>query len=126
MAITSELIGKLGGADIQTVELNIPVKSGNGFQTLHTIQIDKPSFVAVSLTHDDTNSFKGTSGRAAICLSGEGGIFYGANYGVSSAAGNPLSVTATLDAGAWQVKATSNFSSANYTAQTLTICTVKL
>ena len=126
MAITSELIGKLGGADIQTVELNIPIKSGNGFQTLHTIQIDKPSFVAVSLTHDDTNSFKGTSGRAAICLIGEGGVFYGANYGVSTAAGNPLGVTATLDAGAWQVKAISNVSSANYIAQTLTICTAEM
>ena len=126
MAITSELIGKLGGADIQTVELNIPIKSGKGFQTLHTIQIDKPSFVAVSLTHDNTNSFKGTSGRAAICLTGEEEIFYGANYGVSSAAGNPLGVTATLDAGAWQVKATSNVSSANYIAQTLTICTAEM
>ena len=126
MAITSEIIGKLGGADIQTVELNIPIKSGNGFQTLHTIQIDKPSFVAVSLTHDDTNSFKGTSGRAAICLTGEEEIFYGANYGVSTAAGNPLGVTATLDAGAWQVKATSNLSSANYIAQTLTICTAEM
>ena len=126
MAITSELIGKLGGADIQTVELNIPIKSGKGFQTLHTIQIDKPSFVAVSLTHDNTNSFKGTSGRAAICLTGEEEIFYGANYGVSSAAGNPLGVTATLDAGAWQVKAASNVSSANYIAQTLTICTAEM
>ena len=126
MAITSELLGKLGGADVRTVELNVPIESGNGFQTLHTIQIDKPSFVAVSLTHDDTNSFKGTSGRAAICLRGEGGVFYGANYGVSSAAGNPLGVTATLDAGAWQVEATSNVSSANYIAQTLTICTVEM
>ena len=126
MAITSELIGKLGGADIQTVELNIPIKSGNGFQTLHTIQIDKPSFVAVSLTHDDTNSFTGTSGRAAICLIGEGGVFYGANYGASTAAGNPLGVAVTLDAGAWQVKAISNTSGPNYIAQTLTICTAEM
>ena len=126
MAITSELLGKLGGADIQTVELNIPIESGSGFQTLHTIQIDKPSFVAVSLTHDDTNSFTGTSGRAAICLSGEGEVFYGANYGVSNAAGDPLGVTATLDAGAWQVKAISNVSRANYIAQTLTICTAEM
>ena len=126
MAITSELLGKLGGADIQTVKLNIPVKSVNGFQTLHTIQIDKPSFVAVSLTHDDTNSFTGTSGRAAICFSGGEGIIYGANYSVSSAAGNPLSVATTLDAGVWDVKAISNRSAANYTAQTLTICTVEM
>ena len=126
MAITSELLGKLGGADVRTVELNVPIKSANGFQTLHTIQIDKPSFVAVSLTHDDTNSFTGTSGRAAICLSGGGEVFYGANYSVSSAAGNPLSVATTLEAGAWDVKAISNTFAANYIAQTLTICTVEM
>ena len=127
MAITSELIGKLGGADIQTVEVNKPINKNDGFQDLHTITVDKPSLVAATLTHDNTNSFSGTSGRAALSIVGTAeGPYYAASYGAGSAAGKPLSIAARLDAGTFTIQAVSNYRSADYTAQTLTICTVKL
>lgn len=126
MAITSELIGKLGGADVRTVELNVPIESGKGFIDLHTVTIDKPSLVSATLTHDNTDSFKGTSGRAALSITWPDGIAYGANYGVSSAQGNPLSVNTLISSGEMTVRAVSNALSANYIAQTLTLAIIPL
>ena len=127
MAITSEIIGKLGGGEVDIVEVNKPIKNGDGFQYLHTITVDKPSLVAATLTHDNTDSFGSTSGRAALAIVGAAeGPYYGASYGTGSAAGKPLSIAATLDAGTFAIQAVSNNLSADYTAQTLTVATVKL
>ena len=127
MAITSEIIGKLGGGEVDIVEVNKPINKSDGFQILHTITVDKPSLVAATLTHDNTDSFGSTHGRAAMAIAGAAeGSYYAANYGVGGAAGNPLSVAARLDAGTFTIQAVSNYRSADYTAQTLTICTVKM
>ena len=125
MAITSELLGKLGGADIQTVELNIPVESGKGFVDLHTVTIDKPSLVSATLTHDNTDSFRG-SGNAAVSITWPDGVAYGASYGVSSAQGNPLFVNTLVGSSELTVRAVSNSRSANYIAQTLTLAIIPL
>jgi|SRR5699024_9126008 len=126
MAITSEIIGKLGGADVRTVELNLPIENGNGFIDLHTVTVDKPSLVSATLTHDNTDSFKGTSGSAAVVITWPGGFAYGANYGANSAGGNPLSANTLIGSGELTVKAVSNSRSANYIAQTLTLAIIPL
>ena len=127
MAITSEIIGKLGGGEVDIVEVNKPINNSDGFQILHTITVDKPSLVAATLTHDNTNSFGSTHGRAALAIVGAAeGPYYAASYGVGGAAGKPLSVAARLDAGTFTIQAISNNLSANYTAETLTVATVKM
>lgn len=126
MAITSELLGKIGGADVRTVEINAPIESGKGFIDLHTVTIDKPSLVSATLTHDNTDSFRGTSGRAALSITWPDGVAYGANYGVSPAQGNPLFVNTLISSGEMTVRAVSNVSSANYIAQTLTLAIIPL
>ena len=127
MAITSELIGKLGGGEVDIVEVNKPINNSDGFQVLHTITVDKPSLVAATLTHDNTNSFGSTHGRAAMAIAGAAeGSYYAASYGVGGAAGKPLSVAARLDAGTFTIQAVSNNRLADYTAQTLTVATIKM
>ncbi len=119
MAITSEIIGKLGGGEVDIVEVNKRIKDGDGFQVLHTITVDKPSLVAATLTHDNTNSFAFRHGKAALAITGAAeGTHYAANYGKEAAAGKPLSIAAVLDAGTFSIKAASNSLSTNYTAQT--------
>ena len=127
MAITTEIIGKLGGGEVDIVEVNKPINYRDGFQDLHTITVDKPSLVAATLTHDNTNSFSGTSGRAAMAIIGvTEGPYYAASYGAGSAAGKPLSVAARLDAGTFTIQAVSNSRVADYTAQTLTVATTPI
>ena len=126
MAITSEIIGKLGGADVRTVELNIPIENGKGFIDLHTVTIDKPSLVSATLTHDNTDSFRGSNGNAALSITWPDGVAYGANYGVSTAGGNPLFVNTLIGSSELTVRAASNSRSANYIAQTLTLAIIPL
>ena len=127
MAITSEIIGKLGGGEVDIVEVNKPINNSDGFQILHTITVDKPSLVAATLTHDNTDSFGSTHGSAALAIVGAAeGPYYSASYGVGSAAGKPLSVAARLDAGTFTIQAISNNRFADYTAQTLTVATLKM
>ena len=127
MAITSEIIGKLGGGEIDIVEVNKPINSSDGFQILHTITVDKPSLVAATLTHDNTDSFGSTHGRVALAIVGAAeGPYYAASYGVGGAAGKPLSVAARLDAGTFTIQAISNNRLADYTAQTLTVAIIKI
>ena len=131
MAITSELLGKLGGADVRTVELNIPIENGNGFIDLHTFTIDKPSLVSATLTHDNTDSFRGSSGNAALAITWHDGaayqvVAYGASYGVSTAQGKPLCVNTLIGSSELTVRAVSNSRSANYIAQTLTLAIIPL
>ena len=127
MAITSEIIGKLGGGEVDIVEVNKPINNSDGFQILHTITVDKPSLVAATLTHDNTDSFGSTHGRAALAIVGAAeGPYYASSYGVGGAAGKPLSVAARLDAGTFTIQAISNNRLADYTAQTLTVATIKM
>ena len=128
MAITSEIIGKLGGGDIETVAANRLIKRGEGFQVLHTITVDRPSLVAAALTHDNTDSFSGISGAAAVAIRGTNNTHYIGSYGISAAAGKPLSIAAEISAGTWTVEASCNSTgkTPEYTAQTLTVATVKM
>ena len=128
MAITSEIIGKLGGGDIETISVNRLIKLGDGFQVLHTITVDKPSLVAATLTHDNTDSFSRSNGRAAVAFRGTGDVYYSCSYGVGAAAGKPLSIAAELSAGTWNIEAICNpgTDTTQYTVQTLTVATVKM
>ena len=109
------------------MEVNKPINNSDGFQVLHTITVDKPSLVAATLTHDNTNSFGSTHGRAAMAIAGAAeGAYYAASYGVGTAAGKPLSIAARLDAGTFTIQAISNNRLADYTAQTLTVATIKM
>ena len=128
MAITSEIIGKLGGGDIETVAVNRLIKQGDSFHVLHTIAVDRPSLVAATLTHDNTDSFSMVNGRAALAFRSSDDVYYGASYGANAAKGKPLSVAAELSAGTWTIEATCNNGSgtSQYTAKTLTVATVEL
>ena len=128
MAITSEIIGKLGGGGVETISVNRLIKRVDDFQVLHTITVDKPSLVAATLTHDNTDSFSGFHGRAVLTFRGTGGVYYGGSYGVGAAAGKPISIAAELSAGTWDIEAACNSGTGTtqYTAQTLTVATVKM
>ena len=128
MAITSEIIGKLGGGDIETVPVNRLIKKSDGWKALHTITVDKPSLMAVTLTHDNTNSFGETYGGAVIGITGSADGHYTANYPAASTAGNPLSVAGEISAGTWTVYALCRGGTdmTGYTAETLTVATVKM
>src|SRR5699024_82342 len=128
MAITSEIIGKLGGGDIETVAVNRLIKQGESFQVLHTITVDRPSLVAATLTHDNTDSFSCVNGRAALTFRSAEDVYYGGSYGVPLAAGKPISIAAELSTGTWKIEAICNNGSgtSQYTAETLTITTVKM
>ena len=128
MAITSEIIGKLGGADIETVPVNRLIKKSDGWAKLHTIAVDKPSLIAVTLTHDNTNSFGATYGGAVISITGSVDSHYAANYPAASTAGNPLSVAGEISAGRWTIYALcrGGTNMTEYTAETVTVATVKM
>ena len=128
MAIASEIIGKLGGGDIETVPVNRLIKKSDGWTALHTITVDKPSLMAVTLTHDNTNSFGATYGGAAIAITGGVNSHYSSNYPTGSTAGQPLSVTGEISAGTWTIYALCRGGAGmtEYTAETVTVATVKM
>ena len=128
MAITSELIGKLGGGDIETVPVNRLIKQSDGWTALHTITVGKPSLMAVTLTHDNTDAFGATYGGAVISIIGSVNRHYAANYPAASNAGRPLSVAAEISAGTCTIYALCRGGTdmTEYTAETLTVATVKL
>ena len=131
MAITSEIIGKLGGAEVETISVNRLIKRGDPFSVMHTITVDKPSLVAATITHDNSNAF-GDHGTAAMAIRGTNNVHYTASYGVRASFGKPLSIAAEVSAGTWTIEAicnkftnTENYVS-EYTAETLTVATVEL
>ena len=131
MAITSEIIGKLGGAEVETISVNRLIKRGEGFQVLHTITVDRPSVAVAILTHDKSISF-GDHATAVIAIRGTNDVQYSASYSVAASFGKPLSIAANLSAGTWTIEAicnkftnTENYVS-EYTAETLTVATVNL
>ena len=128
MAITSEIIGKLGGGDIETVPVNRLIKKSDGWTALHTITVDKPSLMAVTLTHDNTDAFGSTYGGAVISIIGSGNRHYTSNYPAASTAGKPLSVAGEISAGTWTIYALCRGETdmTEYTAETLTVATVKM
>ena len=128
MAITSEIIGKLGGGDIETVPVNRLIKKSDGWTALHTITVDKPSLMAVTLTHDNTNSFGATYGGAVIAITGSVNSHYTSNYPAGSTAGQPLSVAGEISAGTWTIYALCRGGTGmtEYTAETLTVATVEM
>ena len=125
MAITSEIIGKLGGGDVETIEVNRLIRYADPYQVLHTLTVDRPTMIAAVLTHDNMDSFASVNGRAVMRLSGGSGTFYMGSYSTSTP-GQPLSVAATVDSGTWEIEATCNNRLSDYTAQTLKLATVPL
>ena len=129
MAITSEIIGKLGGANIETITVNQLIKKGEGFKTLHSFTTDRPSLVTVIVTHDNTDSFGATMGDGTISLGGPGFVHYNSSYIHSTASGKPLTVAAeAVEAGSWNVSAACVYGKniSSYTVKTVTICIVNL
>ena len=131
MAITSEIIGKLGGGDVETISVNRLIKRGDPFYVMHTITVDKPSLVAATITHDNSTGF-GDHGTAAMAIRGTNNVHYTASYGVRSAFGKPLSIAAEVSAGTWTIEVACNALPdhkvyvTEFTAETLTVATVKM
>ena len=76
MAITSEIIGKLGGADVETVEVDGATTNGADI-TLHTVEVaDGEEVLAVFIgrfsylpsvsNHNATLSLGGSTSRASV------------------------------------------------------------
>ena len=131
MAITSEIIGKLGGGDVETISVNRLIKRGDPFSVMHTITVDKPSLVAATITHDKPNGF-GDHGTATMAIRGTNNVHYAASYGARAAFGKPLSIAAEVSAGTWTIEVVCNaFNNhkvyvTEFTAETLTVATVEL
>ena len=129
MAITSEIIGKLGGANIETITVNQLIKKGEGFKTLHRFTTDRPSLVTAIVTHDNTDSFGGTMGDGTISLRGPDVVHYNSSYIHSTARGKPLTIAAeAVGAGSWDVSAACVYGTkiSSYTVKTITLCIVNL
>ena len=136
MAITTQLIGKLGGGDVKTV----PVGSCTGTdKTIHTVVLNRPSIVSANLT-----GFKERAGSTARWSAPaptievrppSGGVWgetrFGTSLGVHPAGGVPdefqtgnarfLSISAALPAGEYNIVINTRVSDRNYTVDTATI-----
>ena len=142
MAITSEIIGKLGGGDIETV----PVGQFTGADhIIHSFTLDKPSVVSAALT--GTEEQIGTIGRwgppaPSIEVRPPGGGVWGeTRFGASlmvhsSTSGAPpesqsgnaryLSISAVLPPGDYEVVINAQSESRTLTVETATIVTTPL
>ena len=142
MAITSEIIGKLGGGDIETV----PVGQFSGTDhVIHSFTLDKPSVVSAALT--GTEEQIGTIGRwgppaPSIEVRPPGGGVWGeTRFGASlmvhssnssvppeSQTGNAryLSISAVLPPGDYEVVINAQGNSRTLTVETATIVTTPL
>lgn len=136
MAITTQLVGKLGGGDIKTV----PVGSFTGTdKTIHTVVLDRPSIVSANLTGfkegaGDTSRW-GAPAPSIEVRPPSGGVWGETRFGASLAtyptSGIPdefqirnarfLSISAALPAGEYNIVINTKSSSRNYTVDTATI-----
>ena len=142
MAITSEIIGKLGGGDIETV----PVGKFSGTDhVIHSFTLDKPSVVSAALTGSEEQiGITGRWGPPAPSIEvrpPSGGVWgetrFGASLMVHSSASGAapesqsqnaryLSISAVLPPGDYEVVVNTQKSTRTYTVDTATIVTTPL
>ena len=142
MAITSEIIGKLGGADVET----IPVGQFSGTDhVIHSFTLDKPSVVSAALTGiEEMVGFTGRWGPPAPSIEVRppgGGVWgetrFGASLMVHSEAidvppesrpenARYLSISAVLPPGGYEIVINAQKESRTYTVETATIVTTPL
>ena len=143
MAITSEIIGKLGGGDVET----IPVGQFSGTDlVIYSFTLDKPSVVSAALTgfHEtegNVNRWGPPAPSIEIRPSAGGGVWGETQFGTSlmartgsgvttpeSQTGNAryLSISAPLPPGIYEIAVNANGSSRTYTVDTATIVTTPL
>ena len=142
MAITSEIIGKLGGGDVETV----PVGQFSGTDhVIHSFTLDKPSVVSAALT--GTEEQIGALGRwgppapSIEVRPPSGGVWGETRFGASlmvhsSTSGAPpesqtgnaryLSIGAVLPPGDYEVVINAQGESRTLTVETATIVTTPL
>ena len=142
MAITSEIIGKLGGGDIETI--SVGQFSGTD-HVIHSFTLDKPSVVSAALT--GTEEQAGLTGRwgppaPSIEVRPPSGVVWGeTRFGASlmvhsSTSGAPpesqsqnaryLSISAVLPPGDYEVVINAQSESRTLTVDTATIVTTPL
>ena len=142
MAITSEIIGKLGGGDIET----IPVGEFTGTDlVIHSFTLDKPSVVSAALTgFHETEGGTNRWGPPAPSIEvrpPSGGVWGETRFGASlmvhsSTSGAPpesqtgnaryLSISAVLPPGDYEVVINAQSESRTLTVETATIVTTPL
>ena len=142
MAITSEIIGKLGGGDIET----IPVGQFTGTDhVIHSFTLDKPSVVSAALTgiaeQAGTDLRWGAPAPTIEVRPPVGGVWGETRFSASlmvysettnvppgALTGNAryLSISAVLPPGGYEVVINSQRSSRTYTVETATIVTTPL
>ena len=142
MAITSEIIGKLGGGDIETV----PVGQFSGTDhVIYSFTLDKPSVVSAALTAiKEMADFTGRWGPPAPSIEvrpPSDGVWGETRFGASlmvhtdSASSPPesqprnaryLSISAVLPPGSYEIIINTQSSSRTVTVDTATIVTTPL
>ena len=140
MAITSEIIGKLGGGDIETV----PVGQFTGTDhVIHSFTLDKPSVVSAALTglNEDGKTRWGPPAPSIEVRPPSGGVWgetrFGASLMVHTSTSNVppesqtqnarfLSISAVLPPGGYEIVINTQSSSRTHTVETATIVTTPL
>ena len=142
MAITSEIIGKLGGGDVETVEVG---EFGGTDLVIHSFTLDKPSVVSAALTgFHETEGGTNRWGPPAPSIEvrpPSGGVWGETRFGASlmvhsSTSGAPpesqtgnaryLSISAVLPPGDYEVVINAQGESRTLTVETATIVTTPL
>ena len=138
MAITSEIIGKLGGGDIETVPVG---QFSDTDHVIHSFTLDKPSVVSAALTglHEtEGGTIKWSAPAPTIEVRPpNGGVWGVTQFGASllsesTADGGKtndsrfLSIGAVLPPGGYEIVINSQRSSRTYTVDTATIVTTPL
>ena len=143
MAITSEIIGKLGGGDVK--EVSVGQFSGADL-VIHSFTLDKRSVVSAALTgfHETeggTNRWGPPAPSIEIRPSAGGGVWGETRFGTSlmartgsgvttpeSQTGNAryLSISAVLPPGGYEIAINAQGSSRTYTVDTATIVTTPI
>ena len=142
MAITSEIIGKLGGGDVETV----PVGQFTGTDlVIYSFTLDKPSVVSAALTGlhetEGRTTLWGAPAPTIEVRPPVGGVWGETRFGASlmvhpptsgappeSQTGNAryLSISAVLPPGGYEIVINTQGSSRTYTVDTATIVTTPL
>ena len=111
MAITSELIGKLGGANVETEKVSTPAKSGVSHLTRIEVPAGKTLLVAVEGT-----SSRNATGLAAISILAGKTIIGGAPNS-SSTVGGVTTLTDSTDISIDMASSSNSFTGTIYTVE---------
>ena len=140
MAITSEIIGKLGGGDVETIPVG---QFSDTDHVIHSFTLDKPSVVSAALTglNEDGKARWGPPAPSIEVRPPSGGVWgetrFKASLMVHSSTSNVppesqtenarfLSISAALPPGDYEIVINTQGSSRTYTVETATIVTTSL